>query len=405
MGVLPTKSKKITDRLYANGFVLLGDEEPIVLCAVDWCEIRNGAYDAWRDALASAANTTRERVLVCSLHQHDAPVTDSDAAKLLSDAGLAGELYDEAFHDDVVKRVAASLASSLDDASKITHLGMGQARVDQIASNRRVVLPDGRVTFSRGSRSGGDAFYSSAPEGEIDPFLKTISFWENDKPVLALHAYATHPMSFYGIGEVTSDFVGLARDQRQRDDHTVKQIYVSGCSGDVTAGKYNNGTLDSRFALTERLYKAMVAAWWDTRRTPLSKISFWNSQLELDFSPDPSLTEDALSAVLADHTEPVETRILAAMGLASRQRVGRKQTIDMPCIDFGEAKILLFPGESFVGYQLMAQAMCPDAFVVSIGYGECWPGYVPTEAAFDDSFHDKWLWVARGSEASNPEEP
>jgi len=28
-------------------------------------------------------------------------------------------------------------------------------------------------------------------------------------PVLALHAYATHPMSYYGRGEVTSDFVGL----------------------------------------------------------------------------------------------------------------------------------------------------------------------------------------------------
>ena len=34
MGVLPTKSKKIVDRLYANGFVLLGDDKPIVLCAV-----------------------------------------------------------------------------------------------------------------------------------------------------------------------------------------------------------------------------------------------------------------------------------------------------------------------------------------------------------------------------------
>ena len=258
MGVLPTKSKTITDRLYANGFVLLGHEEPIVLCAVDWCEIRNGAYDAWREALASAVNTKRERVLVCSLHQHDAPVTDSDAAKLLRDAGLAGELYDEV---------------------------------------------------------------------------------------------------------------------------------------------YNDGSPDSRIALTERLYNAMVGAWKDTRLIPLSKISFRNSQFELEFHPDSSLTQVALNAVLADASKSVETRILAAMGLASRQRVGNGQKIDMPCIDFGEAKILLFPGESFVGYQLMAQQRCPDTFIVSIGYGECWPGYVPTEAAFRDSFHDKWLWVAPGSEA------
>ena len=43
MGVLPTKSRKIVDRLYAHGCALRGPDSPIVLCAVDWCEIRNGA--------------------------------------------------------------------------------------------------------------------------------------------------------------------------------------------------------------------------------------------------------------------------------------------------------------------------------------------------------------------------
>ena len=81
MGVLPTKSLRVKDPLEAKGFVLLGPDWPIVVVAVDWCEIRNGAYDQWRDALAKAAGTDRERVLVTSLHQHDAPVTDSGAAK------------------------------------------------------------------------------------------------------------------------------------------------------------------------------------------------------------------------------------------------------------------------------------------------------------------------------------
>ena len=39
--------------------------------------------------------------------------------------------------------------------------------------------------------------------------LKTISFWNQEQPLLALHAYATHPMSYYGQGEVSADFVGL----------------------------------------------------------------------------------------------------------------------------------------------------------------------------------------------------
>jgi len=46
----------------------------------------------------------------------------------------------------------------------------------------------------------------------------------------------------------------------------------------------------------------------------------------------------------------------------------------------------------------MAQQMRPDSFVVSAGYGECWPGYIPTAAAFADNFTDTWLWIAPGAE-------
>ncbi len=399
MGVLPTKSQKIVDPLYTHGCVLLGPESPIVLCAVDWCEIRNGAYDQWRAALAAAAGTSPKRVLVCTLHQHDAPVVDSGAARLLEQVGLPGELYDTVFHADAVSRVAQALQDSLPRAKPITHLGMGAARVERVASNRRVVYPGGRVAFDRGSRSGGEEFHRTHAGGLIDPLLKTLSFWHGDDPVLALHAYATHPMSYYGRGEVSSDFVGLARDRRQRDDFSIMQIYVSGCSGDVTAGKYNDGSHENRFVLAERMYQAMVSSWQNTRRLPLRQMEFRNTELDFEFHPHPNLTEEALTVAIQDEGLAVEKRILAALGLSSRQRVAAGQKIDLPCIDFGPAQIVLFPAEAFVGYQLMAQQLRPDSFVVSIGYGECWPGYIPTEAAFQEGFGDSWLWVAPGSEA------
>ena len=253
MGVLPTKSRKIADPLEAHGFVLFGSGEPIVFTAVDWCEIRNGAYDEWREALAASAGTSRERVLLTSLHQHDAPVTDSGAARLLREVGLAGELYDEEFHAEAIARVATALTDAVESPSPVTHLGMGAAHVERIASNRRVVLDDGRVSFSRGSRSGGNTFYAAAPEGEIDPLVRILSFWNGDQPVVALCVYATHPMSRYGEGKVSADFVGLARRQRQAATPGCLQIYASGCSGDVTAGKYNDGSDAAREGLIERL--------------------------------------------------------------------------------------------------------------------------------------------------------
>jgi len=398
MGVLPTKSKKIVDRLYVHGFVLLGGGKPIVFTAVDWCEIRNGAYDQWRDALAKAAGTVRQRVLVSSLHQHDAPVTDSGAARLLRDQGLKNELYDERFHADTIKRVSAALKISLRSAKLVTHLGLGQAKVKQIASNRRVILANGRVSYGRSSSAGRSKFHREAADGLIDPYLKTISFWNGKKPLLAMHSYATHPMSYYGRGEVTSDFVGLARERRQRDDFSVKQVYFSGCSGDVTAGKYNDGSHDRRLILVKRLYQGMVAAWKNTKLVPLSTIGFRNTQLDLEFHPSPKLTKKSLQSRLRNKKLKVETRILAAMGLSSRLRVAARQKIDFPCVDLGAAQIILFPGESFVGYQLMAQKMRPKSFVFSIGYGECWPGYIPTKSNFDDGFGESWLWVAASSE-------
>ena len=58
----------------------------------------------------------------------------------------------------------------------ITHLGAGQATVEKVASNRRYVGRDGRISFARTSATV-DPTIRNQPEGLIDPALKTISFW------------------------------------------------------------------------------------------------------------------------------------------------------------------------------------------------------------------------------------
>lgn len=398
MGILPTKAQRIDDPLEAHGFVLLGPDQPIVLLALDWCELRNGAYDQWRDALARAAGTTRQRVLVCCLHQHDAPVADRGAQALLDQGGMMSELYDTAFHAQCIERVSDALRKSLRSPQSVTHLGLGQAKVEQVASNRRVARADGRIVYDRYSASAGDPRLRDAPEGEIDPYLKTISFWNGDRPLLALHCYATHPMSYYGRGGVSADFVGLARRRRAADEPKVKQIYVSGCSGDVTAGKYNDGTPLMRQVLADRIHRAMQKAWEATDRSPLRQVDFRSATLDLPFHEGAAFARETMQQTLQDAAARPTDRILAAMGLSSLDRIERGEKIDLPCIDLGPARIVVFPGEAFVGYQLMAQRLLPETFVMSIGYGECWPGYIPTQAAFDERFNHDWRWVGPGCE-------
>src|SRR5262249_57539030 len=91
-------------------------------------------------------------------------------------------------------------------ARRVTHVGTGQAKVERIASNRRWVDETGRVRFDRTSATR-DPKARAAPEGTIDPHLKTLSLWDGDRPVLALSAYATHPMSSSATGGVSTPFL------------------------------------------------------------------------------------------------------------------------------------------------------------------------------------------------------
>ena len=74
--------------------------------------------------------------------------------------------------------------------------------------------------------------------------------------------------------------------------------------------------------------------------------------------------------------------------------------IDVPVLDFGKAQFVVMPGESYIEYQLLAQRLRPDSFVMVAGYGECATGYVPIERVFaenDGNLRD-WCWVAPGCE-------
>jgi hypothetical protein len=286
----------------------------------------------------------------------------------------------------------------LSAARPVTHIGLGQAQVRQVASNRRYLGADGQPHFDRGSATK-DPYAREQPENTIDPWLKTLSFWNGEQPVAAVSAYATHPQSYYRTGRVSSDFPGLARKRRQKDDSRVAQIYVSGASGNVTAGKYNDGDPANRLVLADRIYQAMVAAWESTERHPLSACRFSATPLVLEPRESPGFTLADLEQALSPDAD-AKTQSLAAMGLSWRRRVEAGTPLDVPVLDFGPAQFVLLPAESYVEFQLLAQKLRPDSFVLVAGYGECAPGYVPIEAAWreqDGNLRD-WCWVAPGAE-------
>jgi hypothetical protein len=144
----------------------------------------------------------------------------------------------------------------------------------------------------------------------------------------------------------------------------------------------------------------MQAAWEATRRVPLEKIAFRCARLELPPPHDGPLAIDKLEATIADKGAGDSARIHAAMGLSYRRRCDAGRAIDVPAIDFGAAQVLVLPAEMFVGYQLAAQKLRPDQMILTAGFGECAPGYIPTDRARREGFVEEhgYCWNREDSE-------
>ena len=374
---------EIEHPLMAKGIILEDAGGRYVLCALDFCELRNSAHTQACAILAEAAGTTPDRVAVHTVHQHTAPMVDPEAF------ALADTVPSPPPHPDLsaMEQLLAGLAETVQAASaRMTswnRLGIGQARVERVASNRRVRGEDGKIVtrFS----SCRDPKLIEAPEGLIDPFLRTITFARDDTPVARLHYYATHPQSFYGDPRCSCDFPGMAREWLERREG-IPQIYFTGCGGNIAAGKYNNATPEARDGLYRRLRAAMENAAAATKYEPAQTVTWRTVRVQFDPITTGDLAPDALKAVLEDSSRPHNARLDAAMSLAFQQRA------DTPflftALETGNLTLIHLPGEMAVEFQLYAQTILPHRCVAVAAYSDCAPSYVNPEVFFEEGGYE-----------------
>jgi hypothetical protein len=374
-------AKEIVDPLSARGIILFTNEKPVVLVAVDCVGIGNSGHTAFREAIAKAAGTTKERVCVHCLHQHDAPGCDFEADELLAQYKLGGKLFDPAFARKAIERIAKAVEKAALSPKTISHIGVGKAKVNEVAATRRVMGDDGKVKYVRYS-STKDPKIRAEPEGLIDPYVQVLTFFAEDKPLAVITYYATHPQSYYGKGGVSCDFPGLARNRRERDLPGPLYIHFNGAGGNVTAGKYNDGSPENRMILADRLAKGMKEGFEAIKKEAVdaSKVSWRFTSAALPLSKLYN-TKD-LKAKVADETLKEPDRLRAARNYVWARRCEAKEPIDMQCLQIGSAYILHMPGELFVEYQLAAQKMRPSANVMMAAYGDYGMGYIGTAIAY-----------------------
>jgi len=365
--------------LLAKGVVLSDGKTRYVLCAVDWCTLNTGSHDLLCGKIAEAADIPESQVAVQTVHPHDAPIADVNAQLLLERETSPPAHLDLKFMNEVGDRVGAAVREAAKRMRPFTHVGYGKGKVEKFASSRRIPLENGKVR-SRMSSTKDPALHA-APEGRIDPWLRTITFFDQKTPLVRLHYYASHPQSYYGGGRASPDVPGLAR-ARLEQEGKIPHIYFTGCAGDVAAGKYNDGSPKARVQMTERLVAGMKEAIRATRRVPVSEI-LWKTT-EVRFAPrtEPEFAEAKFRQTITDATTQPLRRLKAALALAWYERVAKRPGVELSCLRLGPVSIVHLPGEPFVEYQFYALARRPDDFVAVAGYGEGGPGYICTDNAF-----------------------
>ena len=379
--------KRLDDlTLRCRGVVITGSGEPIVLCAVDWIGIANEGHDAFRLALAKAAGTTPARVAVHALHQHDAPGCDFTAEKLIKELGVKGyPRFEGDFQRLVIARAAEGIARALPTAREATHWGWGEAAVKEVASQRRLLGPDGKVKFTRTS-STKNAAMRAEPEGVIDPLVTSLSFWDKTGPIAVLTSYACHPQSYYRLGYPSPDFPGIARFIRSQSWPHTLHVHFNGAGGNVTAGKYNDGAWENRMILANRLADGMKEALDKTVKSPLKVADIGWSSVPVKLPLSNHLKAEELIAKLK--ATPPKGYISFADQLAWLKRTEEGHAIDITCLRVGSSRMVHLPGELFVEYQLAAKAMRPDLHVAVAAYGDYGPGYIGSTCAYEQGGYE-----------------
>ncbi|MCX6899455.1 MAG: hypothetical protein NT105_12225 [Verrucomicrobia bacterium] len=373
--------------LRCRGIVLIGADQPIVLCAVDWIGIANESQDAFREALAKAARTTPERVAIHTLHQHDAPGCDFTAEGLLKKAG-AKDLgrFESTFQRKAISRAAPAVQASIAKAQPLTYCGWGEADVKEVASNRRIPGPDGRIRATRYTACK-DPKLRAEPEGVIDPRVSLLSFWNDDAPLAVLSYYACHPQSYYRMGIPSPDFPAIARFFRQQAVPEALHVHFNGAGGNLGAGKYNDGSRENRVALALRLADGMKRAWDATKVFPVSASCVQWRVEPVALPLGKHLDETKLRADMANQKDP-KIALNAADHLAWVLRCKSGHRIPIAMLAVGDARVLHMPGELFVEYQLAAKKMRSDLHVAMAAYGDYGPGYIGTARAYEEGGYE-----------------
>ena len=366
-------NEKVETPIYVGGIVIDDGTTRVVWVSCDYIYICGESYVRWLEMIAQQAGTIRENVFLHSVHQHDSIRWAPEYNPKLGESGplnVSPEYCEKSFND-VSGAIAKAVNGSWQSVGKLL---TAETRIGDLAANRRLLDEDGKFAHTRFSGKNPPAL-QAFPVGKIDPMLRTVCF-ENieGRRIVALHFYASHPMAAYRRKMVSTDVPGRAlRHVTENDDSVVSNLYFTGCSGDVTFGKYNPGGADGIELLGKRLGNGMLQNLRRLEEQPMGSLEVKRVVLDVPFNPSML----PASAYSGEHA--MERRYLLETLDRWRKSTVARMSLG-PKVHFLSFEL----SEVFVDYQLFAQSLIPEHFLATAAYGNGVYWYIPTAAAFKE---------------------
>ncbi len=233
---LPTGHAGVNDPLLASALALQadGDDAPAILVSVDLCVVSDNLCRHLRTAIADAAHTQADRVILACTHTHSGPLPMSaeDARKWegflarFIGPGQAGPGQDYAAQLEIALREAAAEAAGL--MVPVT-VGTQQAPLG-LAYNRRV-MTDAGVQHCWNPQESPDLSPGPAP----DPTCTVLSLRQPDGPrQWLLWSLGAHPVVLGKTSRVVSaDWPGAARRHVERSLPGAVSVFLQGAAGNA----------------------------------------------------------------------------------------------------------------------------------------------------------------------------
>ena len=255
------RARYVRDDLYAKALVLSSGERVWALVAVDLSGVDAVATEQIRHGAAERTGLSPDTIMVCATHTHSGPAfcpvataySPEDMARLTirgdgsapaamgrvtsvsSSASWVGETDLEWKSWFVAQAMDA--VEEAHGALRQASVGFGEARIDGVASSRRVLVSDGSWADPRRDPVEGVRVISRT---NIDPQVRVFAVREQGTgaPLAAVINYGTHPWVFCGSG-ISAEIAGAASDRlantwgRDGGEPPVV-LYTSGPEGDVT---------------------------------------------------------------------------------------------------------------------------------------------------------------------------